>query len=193
MPNSSYLVIKRSADCSVSLILLIFLAPLFLLVYLLVFFSMGAPVFFVQTRIGEECIPFKMYKFRSMLASSSKQKNNYYTTDNDPRITKIGRFLRIFSIDELPQLWNVFIGNMSLVGPRPYVEAQAVLYSAMDWRQRHSVKPGITGLAQVSGRSKLSFDNSLIKDLTYTKQCCFLLDLRILLKTLIALTGSSSN
>ncbi len=193
LSKNFYFKIKRIVDCTISLSLLILLSPLFLSVYLLIYLKMGSPVLFVQARVGKNCRLFHMYKFRSMVNAVSNEDRNYFTSNNDKRVTGLGKILRKFSIDELPQLWNVLIGDMSLIGPRPFVGEQSSAYSSKDWTDRHNLKPGITGLAQVSGRSNLSLEDSLGKDLTYTRRCCIILDCRILLMTLFTLTGKASN
>ena len=154
---------------------------------------MGSPVFYVQWRIGKNCIPFRLYKFRSMVNSKSGELSSFYTTNNDPRITKLGTFLRKYSIDELPQLWNVLIGDMSFIGPRPYVKEQSKSYSQQDWIVRHTLKPGISGLAQVTGRSMLTLNETLRKDLIYTRDYCFTMDVIVLVKTVFTLSGKASN
>ena len=188
-----YFRIKRVTDFAISLSLLILLLPLFLSICLLIYLKMGSPVFFVQARVGKRCTPFDMYKFRSMINVRDNKYGNYFTSNNDHRITDLGKILRKFSLDELPQLWNVLIGDMSLIGPRPYVVDQSSAYSLKDWTDRHSLKPGITGLAQVSGRSNLSLEDSLSKDLTYARHCCILLDCKIVFMTIFTLTGKASN
>lgn len=124
-----------------------------------------------------------------MVANADKQ--GFQTNDGDSRITPIGRFLRKTSIDELPQLWNVLIGDMSLVGPRPDTPMQQPLYAEADWIMRHSVKPGITGLAQVNGRSLPTLQERLHYDLEYAKSASFLLDLTIIAKTLLVAAGKN--
>lgn len=118
----------------------------------------------------------------------------YNTQQNDPRITRVGRFIRATSIDELPQLWNILKGEMSIVGPRPDLEIQKKDYKPEDWQLRNSVRPGITGLAQVNGRSNLSFEKRLDFDLTYARTHGFLLDMMIILRTAkVVFLGTNTN
>ena len=133
-----------------------------------------------------------MYKFRSMVKNAS-QVGPYFTTDNDPRITRVGRFVRRTSIDELPQVINVLMGDMSLVGPRPDVPVQRSLYTEADWVERCSVRPGITGLAQAMYRSDSSEYQRLEADLRYVREASLWLDLKICWWTLRRLRGQGAN
>jgi lipopolysaccharide/colanic/teichoic acid biosynthesis glycosyltransferase len=146
----------------------------------------GAPVFYNQSRVGLNGNEFTIFKFRTMVNNASSI-GPYFTSDNDPRITKIGGFLRKTSIDELPQFLNVLIGDMSIVGPRPNVMAQKAEYTANDWNARNSVKPGITGIAQVYGRSNCTFEERLNSDLDYIKRQGLVFDTILILKTVIAI------
>ena len=154
------------------------LAPLLLGAALAIALETGLPVLFRQTRVGLNGREFGMYKFRSMVKNAA-QVGPYFTTDNDPRITRVGRFVRRTSIDELPQLINVLKGEMSLVGPRPDVPAQRSLYTPVDWAQRCSVRPGITGLAQALYRSDSTEAQRLEADLRYTRDASLWLDLKL--------------
>ena len=175
---------------------LLALAPLLLGAALAIALETGLPVLFRQTRVGLNGREFGMYKFRSMVKNAA-QVGPYFTTDNDPRITRVGRFVRRTSIDELPQLINVLKGEMSLVGPRPDVPAQRSLYTPVDWAQRCSVRPGITGLAQALYRSSATEAQRLEADLRYVRECTgfsgFCLDLRIAWLTIQRLSGKGSN
>lgn len=133
-----------------------------------------------------------MYKFRSMVKNAS-QVGPYFTTDNDPRITRVGRFIRRTSIDELPQVINVLLGDMSLVGPRPDVPVQRSLYTEADWVERCSVRPGITGLAQAMYRSDSTEHQRLEADLRYVREASLWLDLKICWWTLRRLRGQGAN
>lgn len=175
---------KRLFDIAFSLSFMIISLPLYTLLIFAVVLESGFPVFFSQKRIGLKGREFSMYKFRTMVRHADKI-GPYYTKKEDPRITKIGRFLRKTSLDELPQFLNVFIGDMSVVGPRPNVERQRAEYTPGDWDMRNSVRPGITGLAQVSGRSNCTFDERLHCDITYVESHDLLLDLKIILRTFI--------
>ncbi|PAK52313.1 sugar transferase [Paenibacillus sp. 7541] len=191
--KASYLVIKRIMDVMLALIGLVLLSPLFILVALLI--KMEDPkgsIFFYQTRIGKNERPFRMYKFRSMVSNAEEllekllDQNEVggamFKMKEDPRITKIGKFIRKTSIDELPQLWNVVRGDMSLVGPRPALPREVMQYTSYD-KQRLSVSPGCTGLWQVSGRNNLSFQEMLELDLEYIERRNLWLDIKVMLRT----------
>jgi len=183
----------------VSLALLILLSPLFLLIAVLVWVEDGGPVFFAQTRVGQFGREFKMYKIRSMcrdaeqrlkdlLAQNQHQQGVTFKLKTDPRITHVGKWLRKLSFDELPQLFNVFIGNMSLVGPRPPVPREVAKYSLAD-RRRLAIKPGITCIWQVSGRSEIDFSGQVQLDVDYIKSQSFWFDLLILARTIPAVVS----
>lgn len=183
---------KRLLDVLLSLAALLLLSPLLLATALAIAAESGLPVLFRQTRLGLHGREFGMYKFRSMVKNAAAI-GPYFTVGDDPRITRVGRFLRRTSIDELPQILNVLKGDMSLVGPRPDVPAQRVLYSDADWAQRCSVRPGITGLAQVLIRSEGTEAERLALDLRYTREASVWFDLRIMAWTLGRLSGKGSN
>ncbi len=193
---------KRLFDIVISSILLCLFSIPMLLISLAVKISSPGKVFFIQKRVGRGCKVFTMYKFRSMHANDTasqgevdlkgvdieKLKNlrkAFITTiKGDSRITPIGKVLRKFYLDELPQLLNVFVGDMSLVGPRPDVPVQKVDYSVKQWERRHRVRPGITGLAQIyKGRGGYSAHTRISLDLYYVKKSNLCLDLNILLRT----------
>lgn len=179
-------------DIVLAMAALLALAPLLLGAALAIALETGLPVLFRQTRVGLNGREFGMYKFRSMVKNAA-QVGPYFTTDNDPRITRVGRFVRRTSIDELPQLINVLRGDMSLVGPRPDVPAQRSLYTPVDWAQRCSVRPGITGLAQALYRSDSTEVQRLDADLRYTREASLWLDLKICWWTLRRLGGQGAN
>lgn len=183
---------KRLMDIVLSLVALVLLSPVLVLAALAVILDSGLPVLFRQTRVGLGGREFGMYKFRSMVQGAANV-GPYFTQDGDPRITRVGRFLRRSSIDELPQIFNVLAGDMSLVGPRPDVPAQRELYSAADWAQRCSVRPGITGLAQAIIRSEGTPQERLALDLRYTREASVWLDIKIMFWTLGRLGGKGSN
>jgi exopolysaccharide biosynthesis polyprenyl glycosylphosphotransferase len=194
--DSWRLVVKRLIDIVVSAAVLIALAPLFIVVALLIKLESAGPVFFTQERVGYNKRRFKILKFRTMVADSDKQQEALehlneadgpvFKIKNDPRITRLGWFLRRFSIDELPQLLNVLKGDMSLVGPRP-LPVRDVERIELRWhKRRFSIKPGITCLWQVNGRSNIGFDDWVRMDLEYIDQWSLALDFRILVKTLPA-------
>jgi lipopolysaccharide/colanic/teichoic acid biosynthesis glycosyltransferase len=174
---------KRLFDVLVSASLLVLLSPVLVGAALAIALESPGPVLFRQTRLGRGGREFSMYKFRSMVANAASI-GPYHTSDGDPRITRVGRFLRRTSIDELPQLLNVLKGDMSLIGPRPDVPAQRALYSDSDWAQRCSVRPGITGLAQAVLRSQATPEQRLALDLRYAREQSFWLDAKIVAWTL---------
>ena len=183
---------KRALDLVLCLPALLLLSPLMLLTAVAVALESGLPVLFVQQRVGRGGREFGMYKFRSMVKNAAAI-GPYFTSTNDPRITRMGRFIRRTSIDELPQLINVLKGDMSLVGSRPDVPAQRSLYSEGDWAQRLSVRPGITGLAQALLRSQASFEQRLALDLQYVRESSLWLDLKIMAWTVRGLGGKQAN
>jgi lipopolysaccharide/colanic/teichoic acid biosynthesis glycosyltransferase len=183
---------KRAMDVLLSLLALLLLAPLMLLVALAVAAESGWPVLFKQQRVGQGDCEFGLYKFRSMVKNAAAI-GPYHTASNDARITRVGRFIRRTSLDELPQLLNVLKGEMSLVGPRPDVPAQRALYTPEDWRLRCSVRPGITGLAQALLRSQATPEQRLDLDLRYVREHSVVLDLRILAWTVGRLAGKGAN
>lgn len=170
---------KRSLDVGVSATLLILLAPLLAVVWLLVRWKLGSPAIFTQVRAGLQAQPFVIHKFRSMTDARDAEGN---PLPDAQRITPLGRFLRRASLDELPQLWDVLRGEMSLVGPRPLYLEYVPRYSETQ-RRRLEVKPGITGLAQIAGRNTLGWEARLNLDVVYVDQASLGLDLLILLKT----------
>lgn len=183
---------KRAMDLLLSLSALILLAPLLALTALAILLESGRPVLFAQVRLGLGGREFGMLKFRSMVRNAAAI-GPYYTAAGDPRITRVGRFIRRTSIDELPQLLNVIKGDMSLVGPRPDVPAQRGLYTDEEWNLRCSVRPGITGLAQAALRSEGTQEQRLALDLRYASEQSCWLDLKIMLWTLRRLGGQGSN
>ncbi|MBT8434313.1 MAG: sugar transferase [Gammaproteobacteria bacterium] len=184
---------KRLFDFTLALCLVIILAPLLLVIAILIKLDSSGPAFFRQNRVGLNGKIFSICKFRSMYVSNDPHAS-YNTLENDPRITRIGRVLRATSIDELPQLYNVLKGDMSIVGPRPDLELQQQDYSPEDWRLRISVRPGVTGLAQINGRSNISFENRLKYDLCYARTNSFMGDLLIILKTfVVVIRGRNTN
>lgn len=172
---------KRAFDIVVSAMALLVLSPIFIVIPLLIRRD-GGPALFRQKRVGLNGKPFYIYKFRSMVVNS-EQLGGYSTQENDFRITKIGRFVRKTSIDELPQLLNVLKGSMSLVGPRPNVPGQESEYTKEQWNLRHSVLPGITGLAQATLRSGATWQQRYALDAEYVRSCSLGLDIKIILLT----------
>ena len=171
-------MLKRCFDFVVALLALALISPLLLALALLVYWRLGAPVLFRQQRPGWQERPFYLIKFRSML-------NEQSGLSEPQRLTRFGRWLRSSSLDELPELWNVLKGDMSLVGPRPLLMQYLPLYSA-EQRRRHLVRPGITGWAQVNGRNAISWEQKFALDTWYVDNQSFWLDIRILLLTVKA-------
>jgi len=171
---------KRILDFSFSFLLFIFLLPLFVITSVLLIATLQGSPFFIQSRPGLNGNLFKIYKFKTMF-DSKKGKNQKHDLN---RITFLGKFLRKTSIDELPQLLNVLIGDMSLVGPRPLLPEYLPLYSKEE-QKRHNVKPGLTGWAQVNGRNAISWNEKFKLDVWYVKNQTLLLDVKILQKTLV--------
>lgn len=176
------MVAKRLMDLVLAILGLIILSPVFLVVGLAVFLSMGRPVLFMQSRPGLNGKPFRMYKFRTMREAYDK---NGVPLPDEERLTPLGRFLRSTSLDELPELWNVLKGEMSLVGPRPLLMEYLVLYTPEQAR-RHLMPPGITGWAQVNGRNALTWEEKFALDTWYVDHWSLWLDVKILWMTLLA-------
>jgi lipopolysaccharide/colanic/teichoic acid biosynthesis glycosyltransferase len=174
--------VKRIMDAAVAAIGLLLLAPLLLLLGLLIVLESGWPPLFTQTRVGGGGRCFRLYKFRTMVLGAQEIGAGLYFEPDDPRITHLGRFLRRYSLDEVPQLWNVLVGDESLVGPRAMVPEIA---EKLDPGQelRHRVRPGITGLAQINGRNTLTWSQRVVLDNRYIDNWSLLLDLRILALT----------
>ncbi|QHN50634.1 sugar transferase [Geobacillus stearothermophilus] len=198
--KKGYLIAKRIMDICGALIGLICLSWLFLIVALLIKLEdPKGPVFFKQVRVGKDGKEFYMYKFRSMVTNAEELLESLlhlnevsgamFKMKDDPRVTKIGKFIRKTSIDELPQLWNVLKGDMSLVGPRPPLPREVAQYTEYD-KQRLLVTPGCTGLWQISGRSNVGFKEMVELDLQYIRNRSILFDLKIILKTVLVLFGS---
>jgi lipopolysaccharide/colanic/teichoic acid biosynthesis glycosyltransferase len=195
--------LKRALDIAGSLGLMLFLLPVFVIVAALVKLTSRGPVLFKQVRVGQLARPFTMLKFRTMYVNNDSALHQQFVTDfiktsaakkdssdaapfkikNDPRVTRVGRILRKTSLDELPQLWNVFRGDMSLVGPRPPLYYELEQYRSWHWRRVLEAKPGVTGLWQVTGRSRTTFDEMVRLDLRYVRTRNFWTDVRILLAT----------
>ena len=193
--------IKRTLDAIGSAMLLLILSPLFLLIAAVAKLKSRGPVFFRQVRIGQGLKPFTMIKFRTMHVDVDHKLHQEYVTQlinsnapacgpdklfkltDDPRVTPVGRFLRKTSLDELPQLWNVLRGDMSLVGPRPPLGYELEQYKPWHYRRVLEAKPGMTGLWQVAGRSRTSFDQMVRLDLRYARTCSVWADIKILLAT----------
>lgn len=188
--------LKRFIDIVLSALALIVLSPVFFVVSVLIYFKLGAPVIFKQERPGYKGKIFSMYKFKTMLDPQTRdgkrlsdkerleciEKGVDILTDEE-RLTKLGRILRAASIDELPELWNILTGDMSFIGPRPLATIYLPFYTEEEMR-RHDVKPGLTGLAQVNGRNSATWEKRFEYDIYYVDNCSFLLDVKILFKTI---------
>lgn len=198
----SYLVMKRSIDIIGSFCGLVVLSILFIIIGLLI--KLEDPkgkVFFKQLRVGKDGREFYMYKFRSMASDAEERLKELlvlnevsgamFKMKDDPRVTKVGKFIRKTSLDELPQLINVLKGEMSLVGPRPPLPREVAEYTSYD-KQRLLVVPGCTGLWQVSGRSNIGFSEMVELDLLYIKERSIMKDIKIILRTVLVLFGSKN-
>jgi len=183
--------IKRIIDIVLSLLAIIILSPVLLMVAILVRIKLGSPVLFSQQRPGKDAKIFKMYKFRSM--TDAKDKNGELLSD-EVRLTSFGKKLRATSLDELPELFNILKGDMSIIGPRPLLVRYLPLYSK-EQKTRHDVRPGLTGLAQVNGRNAIGWTEKFAYDIQYVKKVTFWGDLKILCATIASVfkkTGISS-
>ena len=199
--NLLYNISKRSLDFIASLVGLILLSPLLAVVAILIKLESQGPIIFSQKRIGLNGKEFKMYKFRSMVQNAEELKEKLrkqnemsgpmFKMKNDPRVTKVGRFIRKTSIDELPQLINVLKGDMSLVGPRPSLPKEVKEFETWMIR-RLDVKPGLTCYWQVSGRNNIDFEDWMKLDIKYVEERNFLLDLKLIFKTAFVLFGDKN-
>ncbi len=198
--NKYYLISKRIMDIVLAILGVIFLSPLFFLIAILIKVeNHKASIIYKQIRIGKESKEFYMYKFRSMVPNAEDLKvmlidqneanGPVFKIKRDPRVTRIGQFLRKSSLDELPQLINVIKGEMSLVGPRPPLPEEVAQYTSYEF-QRLSVTPGLTCYWQVSGRSNISFERWVELDLKYIEERNFFIDMRLICKTIFVLFGS---
>jgi sugar transferase EpsL len=181
MSKETQLFLKRLFDIIFSLTLIIFLAPLILFIALLIWVTMGRPILFRQRRVGYKGQVFTIYKFRTMTEERDEHGN---LLPDEQRLTRFGRFLRETSLDELPELFNVLKGDMSLVGPRPLL-VEYLPYYTPEERKRHNMRPGITGWAQVNGRNAITWDQKLALDVWYVDNWSLWLDFKIILMTII--------
>ena len=191
-----YIVVKRFLDIFLSLIGLILLSPIFLIIATIIKLDSKGPVFFVHSRIGEKGKPIGIYKFRTMVTNAEElikkftpeQKEEFeknFKLENDPRVTKIGNFLRKTSLDELPQILNILKGELSIIGPRPIVQVELEKYG--DEKEKFlSVKPGLTGYWAANGRSDTSYEERIQMELYYVDNMSFWLDIKIFFKTIFA-------
>ena len=173
------LFIKRLLDIVLSGVALVLLSPVYLVLAILITIKLGSPVIFHQERPGKDEKIFTLCKFRTM---TDERDENGQLLPDAVRLTKFGKLLRATSLDELPELWNIFKGDMSIIGPRPLLVSYLPYYSEEE-KLRHTVRPGLTGLAQVSGRNFLDWDRRLQKDVEYVKNLSFLMDLKVIFMT----------
>ena len=198
---SFYEIIKRLIDIICSFMGLLAFSPLFIIIAIIIKFTSKGPVFFSQKRVGKYGREFDMYKFRSMvvnaeelkekLAAQNEMSGPMFKMKDDPRVTKVGKFIRKTSIDELPQLWNVLKGDMSLVGPRPSLPKEVAQFE--DWmHKRLEVKPGLTCYWQVSGRNNIDFEDWMKLDIRYVKERNLWIDIKLIFKTVFVLFGDKN-
>jgi lipopolysaccharide/colanic/teichoic acid biosynthesis glycosyltransferase len=192
----AYLFGKRLFDFFSSFILLIVISPILLMICIAIKLDSKGPIFFGHSRLGKNKKVFKVYKFRTMVHNAAEVFNNFtpeqkaefeknFKLDNDPRVTKLGNFLRRTSLDELPQLINIIKGNLSVVGPRPIVQKEIMKYGEYS-DKLFSVKPGLTGYWQANGRSETSYEERISMDMYYIDNKSFWLDIKIIFKTILA-------
>ena len=198
---SFYEIIKRLIDIVCSFVGILALSPLFIVIAIIIKLTSKGPVFFSQKRVGKYGREFNMYKFRSMvvnaeelkekLAAQNEMSGPMFKMKDDPRVTKVGKFIRKTSIDELPQLWNVFKGDMSLVGPRPSLPKEVAQFE--DWMHRRlEVKPGLTCYWQVSGRNNIDFEDWMKLDVKYVEERNLWIDIKLICKTVFVLFGDKN-
>lgn len=201
MEFSLYEVIKRLIDVICSFLGVVVLSPLFIIIAIIIKATSKGPVFFSQKRVGKNGKEFDMYKFRSMvvnaeelkekLASQNEMSGPMFKMKDDPRVTKVGKFIRKTSIDELPQLWNVIKGDMSLVGPRPSLPKEVAQFE--EWMyKRLEVKPGLTCYWQVSGRNNIDFEDWMKLDIKYVEERSTWVDIKLIFKTVGVLFGDKN-
>ena len=198
---SFYEVIKRTIDIVCSFVGILVLSPLFIVIAIIIKLTSKGPVFFSQKRVGKHGREFDMYKFRSMvvnaeelkekLAAQNEMSGPMFKMKDDPRVTKVGKFIRKTSIDELPQLWNILKGDMSLVGPRPSLPKEVAQFE--DWMyKRLEVKPGLTCYWQVSGRNNIDFEDWMKLDVKYVEERNLWIDIKLIFKTVGVLFGDKN-
>ena len=198
---SLYEVVKRLIDIVCSFVGILVLSPLFIIIAIIVKFTSKGPIFFSQKRVGRNGKEFDMYKFRSMvvnaeelkekLAAQNEMSGPMFKMKDDPRVTKVGKFIRKTSIDELPQLWNILKGDMSLVGPRPSLPKEVAQFE--DWMyKRLEVKPGLTCYWQVSGRNNIDFEDWMKLDIRYVEEKNLWIDIKLIFKTVGVLFGDKN-
>lgn len=182
--------IKRMIDFIMALIGIIILSPILLILSIIIKVTSPGPILFKQNRVGKDNVEFKILKFRTMRIDTPKDCPTHLLDNPDQYITRVGKFLRKTSLDELPQLWNILIGDMAIIGPRPSLPNQYDLNDLRDKNGASKVKPGLTGLAQVSGRDELEIDIKAALDGQYVKNITFIGDLKLFFKTSISVLKS---
>lgn len=191
-----YYTIKRILDVMLATIALIILSPFFLLIGIIIKLDSKGPIFFTHNRIGKNGKPFKMYKFRTMYQNAQEMINDFteeqmkewkenYKLKNDPRITKIGNILRKTSLDELPQIWNIIKGDLSIIGPRPVIDEELEKYGS-NKEKFLSITPGLTGYWQANGRSDTTYEERMEMELYYVDHISWKLDVKIFFKTIVS-------
>ena len=198
---SFYEVIKRTIDIVCSFVGILVLSPLFIIIAIIIKFTSKGPVFFSQKRVGRNGKEFDMYKFRSMvvnaeelkekLAAQNEMSGPMFKMKDDPRVTKVGKFIRKTSLDELPQLWNVLKGDMSLVGPRPSLPKEVEQFDSWMFK-RLTLRPGITCYWQVSGRNNIDFEDWMKLDVKYVEERNLWIDIKLIFKTVGVLFGDKN-
>lgn len=190
-----YFGVKRFFDIILSLLGLIILSPILLITAIAIKIESKGPVIFKQERIGKNGKVFKIYKFRSMVVGAEKMGTGVYSKKGDSRVTKVGKFIRMTSIDELPQLVNIIKGEMSIIGPRPVLTYHPWKYEEYTEEQlkRFDVRPGITGWAQIHGRKDVEWNNRIKMDIYYVENISLKLDLKIFLKTIYEVLSMKDN
>ncbi|MEI6283500.1 MAG: sugar transferase [Opitutae bacterium] len=183
-----YHFFKRAFDIIFSLAWLIGFSPLLIVVGVLVRIKLGSPIFFIQERPGKDAKPFRMVKFRTMTDARDEAGN---LLSDEVRLTTFGKFLRSTTLDEFPEMWNVLIGDMSVVGPRPLMMRYLPRYNKFQAR-RMEMKPGVTGLAQINGRNAISWDEKFALDVSYIDNSSFWLDLKIVVRTFFVVLNRSN-
>ena len=186
---------KRASDVIISVLILIALSPILLIVAILIKLESKGPAIFKQERIGLNGKVFNIYKFRSMCVGAEKMGSGQYSFKGDSRVTRIGKIIRTLSIDELPQLVNIIKGDMSLIGPRPVLTYHPWKFNeySNEQKKRFTVRPGVTGLAQINGRKALDWNERIKFDIYYTENLSLLLDIDIFFKTIIKIICASNN